>query len=90
MIKLPQYLKKGDKIAVVCPAKKLPSSIDKGLKILESWGLEVIIGSTVSGSHHQFSGTDQERAVDIQQFLDNPEVKAIIAARGRIWHRQNH
>ena len=82
MIKQPPYLKKGDKIAIVCPAKKLPTPIDKGIAILESWGLEVVLGETVSGSHHQFSGTDELRTEDLQRFLDDSSVKAIIAARG--------
>lgn len=82
MIKQPPYLKKGDKIAIVCPAKKLPKPIDKGIEILQSWGLEVVLGKTVSSSHHQFSGTDELRAQDIQQFLDDPSIKAIIAGRG--------
>lgn len=82
MIKQPAYLKKGDKIAIVCPAKKLPQSIDFGIEILQSWGLEVVVGKTVSGSYHQFAGTDQERAEDLQQFLDDKSIKAIIAGRG--------
>ncbi|WP_293302476.1 LD-carboxypeptidase [Pedobacter sp. UBA4863] len=82
MIKQPPYLKKGDKIAIVCPAKKLPKPIDKGIEILQSWGLEVVLGETVTASHHQFSGTDELRTKDIQQFLDDTSVKAIIAARG--------
>ncbi|TCC93664.1 LD-carboxypeptidase [Pedobacter frigiditerrae] len=82
MIKQPSYLKKGDKIAIVCPAKKLPKSIDSAIETLKSWGLEVVIGNTVGGSYHQFSGTDEERAADLQQFLDDKSIKAIIAARG--------
>ncbi|GAB1464482.1 S66 peptidase family protein [Pedobacter sp.] len=82
MIKQPPYLKKGDKIAIVCPAKKLPKPIDKGIEILQSWGLEVVLGETVTAEHHQFSGTDELRAKDIQTFLDDPSIKAIIAGRG--------
>jgi len=82
MIKQPPYLKKGDKIAIVCPAKKLPKSIDKGIEILQSWGLEVVLGKTITASHHQFSGTDELRAQDLQQFLDDSSIKAIIAGRG--------
>ncbi len=82
MIKQPAYLKRGDKIAIVCPAKKLPSSINHAINILKEWGLEVLIGESVYASHHQFAGTDQLRTTDLQHFLDNSEVKAIIAARG--------
>lgn len=82
MYMLPDYLKKNDKIAIVCPAKKLPKSIEFGIKVLESWGLKVILGETVNASHHQFAGDDVLRAQDIQQYLDDKEIKAIIAARG--------
>lgn len=82
MIKQPAYLKKGDKIAIVCPAKKLPGSIAPAIAILQSWGLEVIIGKTVIAQHHQFAGDDELRASDLQGFLDDPEIKAIIAGRG--------
>lgn len=82
MIKQPPYLKKGDKIAIVCPAKKLPKPIDDAIAILQDWGLEVGIGETVSGAYHQFSGTDQTRAADLQKYLDDPTIKAIIAGRG--------
>ncbi|UKT63397.1 S66 peptidase family protein [Pedobacter mucosus] len=82
MIKQPPYLKKGDKIALVCPAKKLPKSIGYAVGVLKDWGLEVIIGESVYASYHQFAGTDELRAKDIQQFLDDPSIKAIIAGRG--------
>lgn len=82
MIKQPAYLKKGDKIAIVCPAKKLPGSIASAIAIFESWGLEVIIGKTVTADHYQFAGDDALRTEDLQTFLDDPDIKAIIAGRG--------
>lgn len=82
MIKQPAYLKKGDKIAIVCPAKKLPKSIAAGIAILQGWGLEVVIGKTVYAEHHQFAGNDELRIEDLQGFLDDPDIKAIIAGRG--------
>ncbi|MNJ97115.1 putative murein peptide carboxypeptidase [compost metagenome] len=82
MIKQPAYLKKGDKIAIVCPAKKIPGSIAPAIAILESWGLQVVIGETVTADHNQFAGDDALRAADLQGFLDAPEIKAIIAGRG--------
>jgi muramoyltetrapeptide carboxypeptidase len=82
MIQQPPYLKKGDKIAIVCPAKKLPKSIEPALEVFKDWGLEVVIGQTVQAEHHQFAGTDELRAADLQQYLDDPEIKAIVAGRG--------
>jgi muramoyltetrapeptide carboxypeptidase len=82
MIKHPPYLKKNDKIAIVCPAKKLPKSLDSAIATLKEWGLQVEIGETIKASFHQFAGTDALRAADLQQYLDDPSIKAIIAGRG--------
>jgi muramoyltetrapeptide carboxypeptidase len=76
------YLKKGDKIAITCPAKKLPKPMDDAVALLKSWGLEVVIGETVNASYHQFAGDDELRAKDLQRFIDDDSIKAIIAARG--------
>jgi len=76
------YLKKGDKIAITCPAKKLPKPMDDATALLKSWGLEVVIGDTVNASYHQFAGDDGLRAKDLQGFIDDDSIKAIIAARG--------
>ena len=52
------------------------------LKVLESWGLGVILGPSLLKKDHQFAGTDEQRAADFQWALDAPEVKAILCARG--------
>jgi muramoyltetrapeptide carboxypeptidase len=78
----PPYLKKGNKIAITCPAKKLPAPMTDAIALLQSWGLEVILGETVDASYHQFAGDDDLRARDMQRFLDDDSIKAIIAARG--------
>lgn len=78
----PAYLQVGDTVAITCPAKKLPRTIDDAVKLLESWGLNVILGETVHASWHQFAGNDEMRTSDFQRFLDNPSIKAIFAARG--------
>lgn len=78
----PRYLKKGDTVAITCPAKKLPSDISKGIQLLESWGLNVLIGETVTSSYHQYAGPDELRIRDFQRFIDDGSVRAIFAARG--------
>lgn len=52
------------------------------VELLQSWGLEVILGDTLNASYHQFAGDDDLRATDMQRFIDDDSVKAIIAARG--------
>ncbi|MGZ3753766.1 MAG: S66 peptidase family protein [Mucilaginibacter sp.] len=79
---IPAFLKKGDKVAITCPAKKLPAPMDDAVALLQSWGLEVVLGETVTASYHQFAGDDTLRARDLQRFINDDSIKAIIAARG--------
>lgn len=81
-ISTPLPLKKGDKIAITCPAKKLPRPMDDAVALLQSWGLEVVLGETVNAEYHQFAGDDNLRARDLQRFINDDSIKAIIAARG--------
>ena len=80
--KVPGILKPGDRVAITCPAKKLPRDIGDAVKLLESWGLVVVLGETVDASWHQFAGTDDLRSSDFQHFLNDKSIKAIFAARG--------
>lgn len=83
MLTAPPYLKKGDKIAITAPASKLArESIEIGLEILQSWGLEVIIGHTVGRKFHDFSDTLENRTAEFQSFLDDSTIKLILSARG--------
>lgn len=52
------------------------------IALLESWGLEVILGETVTASYNQFAGNDALRAADLQGFIGDDSIKAIFAARG--------
>lgn len=76
-------LQKGDLIAIVAPAKAIePTFVDFATTFLEANGYRVCIGKHTLGKHNYFSGTDEERRSDFQEALDNPEVKAILCARG--------
>ncbi len=81
-MKLPPFLKQGDSVAVVATAKRLEVSIEQGIERLESWGLNVVLGKSLHERNGYFAGTDEERREDIQTALDNPEIRAIIFARG--------
>ncbi|QMU27061.1 S66 peptidase family protein [Adhaeribacter radiodurans] len=79
----PPTLRVGDKIAICALARKITlSEIQPAIQILTSWGLEVVIGKSIAGDYHQFAGNDELRVSDLQTMLDNPEIKAIISARG--------
>jgi len=82
-MKIPPYLKKGNEVGIVSTARSYTfSDIEPFIKAAKSWGLKVHTGKTIDKSHHQFAGTDIERAKDFQTMLDNPEIKAIFCARG--------
>lgn len=79
----PSYLKKEDTVAIVSTARKITSDkIIPAIKLLEKWGLHVIIGETIGSEENQFAASDEKRIADFQQMLDNPKVKAIWCARG--------
>ncbi|WP_439330562.1 S66 peptidase family protein [Niastella populi] len=46
------------------------------------WGFNIRVGDTVGMRDCTFGGTDEERAKDLQQMIDDPKVKAIMCARG--------
>lgn len=82
MIRPPQ-LKPGDTIALVSPAKGIEASyIDFAKDYFENQGFKVLIGEHAYGQYRYFSGTDQQRAADLQWAIDHPEVKAIVCNRG--------
>ena len=80
---IPQKLKKGDKVAVVAPSGKLKSKdLDAGLVVLENWGLEVLPGAHLFDGEGFFSASEENRKKDLQEAIDDPEIKAIFCARG--------
>lgn len=81
----PQFLKRGDTIAIVAPAgilKNKKTLIDAAVKLAERWGLHVNVGQHVFDHNNHFAGSDENRAHDFQDALDDPSIKAIWCARG--------
>lgn len=79
----PDYLKPGDKVAIVCTARKFSRDEAKlAIELMDSWGLDVVLGDTIGLDNFQLGGTDKERADDFTKQLKDPEIKAIWCARG--------
>ena len=80
----PDFLKKGDTIAIVAPGRKINNTdLAASVKIFESWGLNVLVGKNIfNKSHSYLSAVDPERLSDVQDALENITVKAIVCARG--------
>lgn len=81
---VPPYLKKGDTIGLTCPAGYMASEkAQTCISTLQAWGYQVMVGKTLgSNSPDYFSGTDEERADELQAMLDDPSIKAILFGRG--------
>jgi muramoyltetrapeptide carboxypeptidase len=82
-IECPPFLKQGDTIGICAPARKVSQQdIEEAVRILETWGLFPVLGKNLFGASDQFSGTDEQRAEDLQEFLNDSAIKAVISARG--------
>lgn len=79
----PPYLKKGDTVAIVSTARKnIEDNLKPTIALLEGWGLNVKIGKTIGLDYYQLAGTDDQRAADFQEQMDDTNVKAIWCVRG--------
>lgn len=82
-IQTPNYLQKGDSVAIISTARKISlDEIKPAIELLETWGLKVVVGKTIGLENNQFAGTLQERIDDLQDVLDDATIKAIWCARG--------
>jgi muramoyltetrapeptide carboxypeptidase len=82
-MKMPPYLKSGDKVMIVSPASKIDKSLLAGAKKrLEEWGLKVKIAKHADGANGKYAGSIKQRLADLQAAMDDPEVRAILCSRG--------
>lgn len=79
----PPSLLPGDTIALVAPSRKVSEDfILSATAEIQSWGYNVKPGKHLFATDHQFAGSDAQRVADLNDAIRDPEVKAIIAARG--------
>lgn len=79
----PDFLQKEDAIAMVAPAGKIDrKTAEKAIRVLEDWDLIVYPGKHLLRKNYSYSGTDQQRLKDIQHALDDPNIRAVLCARG--------
>jgi muramoyltetrapeptide carboxypeptidase len=57
--------------------------VERGARIVESWGLRVELGRHIFERHgHYLAGRDEERLADLNDALRDPGVRAIFTTRG--------
>ncbi|WP_210520068.1 S66 peptidase family protein [Hymenobacter terricola] len=82
-VQFPSALRRGQRVALVSPARKISAAeLAPAIATLQAWGLDVVLGDSIAGEHHQFAGDDDLRRRDFQQQLDDPGIHAILCARG--------
>lgn len=80
---IPEKINIGDKIGVIATARKISmKELMPAIETLESWGFKVVLGRFIFEEYNQFSGTVDQRVVDLQRMIDDHEIKAILCARG--------
>ncbi len=79
----PAPLRPGDKIAILAPAGPIERGVvDSAATVLRERGYRVDIMPHTFGKHGHFSGTHAERLADLRAAFTDPDVRAILCARG--------
>lgn len=79
----PDYLKAGDTVGVFALSNAVTKSdLANGIAKLKSWGLVVVEADNLYNKDGRYAGTMGERIEGFQKLIDNPNIKALIAARG--------
>lgn len=79
----PAFLKKGSKIAIVAPARKISQEeIAFSVKWIEEKGFVPVFDDRLFAEYHQLAGDDDFRASVMQDYLDRDDIDAIFCARG--------
>ena len=83
----PRRLHPGDRVAIVAPSGPVDSArLERGCALLRSWEVDVTVGGHVLDRANPpaayLAGTDADRADDLQRAWADPEVAAVLCARG--------
>lgn len=79
----PPRLEPGATVGVVAPASGIrPAMLDAGIRELESLGLRVRHQPDIVSVTRYTAGSVQRRLTELQSMIDDPEIDAIICARG--------
>lgn len=79
----PPKLQIGDKAVILSPAGKIDAElVEKAAVLLSEWGLGVEVSENALCQTGRFSGFVEQRLSDLQNAMDDPDVKLIFCSRG--------
>jgi len=82
-VRKPPALRPGDLIGVVAPGAAVEeAAVRAGARVLEGAGYRVRVGASVLKQAGYLAGSDAERLADLIAMFTDPDVRAIVAARG--------
>ncbi|MBI3770505.1 MAG: LD-carboxypeptidase [Deltaproteobacteria bacterium] len=80
---IPRAVARGATLGVVAPAGVVkPDALERGLTLLRSWGFAIRVGEHVLARRRYCAGTPEQRAHDLQCMIQDPDIAAVICARG--------
>jgi muramoyltetrapeptide carboxypeptidase len=80
---IPRPLLPGDSVGVVAASgPPIPEVLAAGIKFMESKGYRIVTGCHVGEQDGYLAGTDDQRCADLNAMLRDPQVRAILLARG--------
>lgn len=83
MLKKPEPLKAGDRVALAAPSSPVSMSIlEKSIASINFLGLEPVVMPSCHMNHGYLSGPDHQRADDINKAFADPTIKGIFCLRG--------
>lgn len=80
---VPAGLNSGECIGIAAPASPFdPRALDRGIRVLEEMGFKVRWGADLHARQGYLAGSDPMRAGALMDLFRDPEVRAILCARG--------
>jgi len=79
----PHRIRKGDLVGVISPSSPvLPSELEAGIRLLESFGYSVFTAPHVYDGGEYLAGEDGARLQDFHQMFRDSRIRAVFCARG--------
>lgn len=82
-LRKPPKLRAGDTLAVIAPASPFDrEAFLRGVRRIESWGFTVRYRDDIFSKKRYLAGEDARRFQELREALEDPQVRAVFAARG--------
>ena len=82
-LRRPRAIRPGARIALIAPAGPLdPDALASGRTALERLGFEIVMRDDILARDGYLAGSDARRAAELMDFVRDPDVDAIVCARG--------